>query len=249
MTLATVSHEGERHLPALDPESINHYRHLTAYHFVRAFLANVDVLDYGCGTGYGFNLLWRRAGLRSALGLDVSAEAIDYCKWSFEDVADRFRLVPPGEVPVPDEGFDAVLLFQVLEHVPDDVALLTKLRRAMRPGGKLFLTTPNVQFSGGDPEHPENPHHVREYSREALRAVCGKVFAAVEELGIGASLRAGGAGLGIERYLAYRGLRRVARRFRPPRYVAPVSLADFAVAPCDPKEALDLLFVCQKGTA
>jgi ubiquinone/menaquinone biosynthesis C-methylase UbiE len=47
-------------------------------------------------------------------------------------------------IPVSDESFDAVLLTQVLEHVPDPVRVLTELHRVLRPGGSMFLTAPLV---------------------------------------------------------------------------------------------------------
>src|SRR5437867_211740 len=97
-TICKVAHDGERHLPTLDPESINHYRHMTAYHFVLSRVRGGTILDYGCGTGYGANFLWRRGNLASLVAVDVSEEAIAYCRRSYEDVADVFRLLPPGEL-------------------------------------------------------------------------------------------------------------------------------------------------------
>jgi SAM-dependent methyltransferase len=45
-------------------------------------------------------------------------------------------------IPVPDESFDAVLLTQVLEHVPEPARVITELHRVLSPGGWLFLTAP-----------------------------------------------------------------------------------------------------------
>ncbi|HVS28579.1 MAG TPA: methyltransferase domain-containing protein [Solirubrobacteraceae bacterium] len=47
-------------------------------------------------------------------------------------------------IPVADESFDAVLLTQVLEHVPEPRAVLGELHRVLRAGGRLFLTAPLV---------------------------------------------------------------------------------------------------------
>jgi hypothetical protein len=60
--LEEIAHEGERHLRTLDPESRNHYRHLTAYHFALEYCRGRSVLDYGCGTGFGRT--WSCAGPR-----------------------------------------------------------------------------------------------------------------------------------------------------------------------------------------
>ena len=49
---------------------------------------------------------------------------------------------PADDLPVDDESFDAVLLTQVLEHVPEPGPVLSELRRVLRPGGRLYLTRP-----------------------------------------------------------------------------------------------------------
>jgi SAM-dependent methyltransferase len=57
----------------------------------------------------------------------------------------KVDLVASAEsIPVPDESFDAVLLTQVLEHVPEPARVLRELHRILRPRGSLFLTAPLV---------------------------------------------------------------------------------------------------------
>jgi SAM-dependent methyltransferase len=47
-----------------------------------------------------------------------------------------------GALPFPDDSFDAVLAFEVIEHVDDDTGLLGEMARVSRPGGVLVLSTP-----------------------------------------------------------------------------------------------------------
>jgi SAM-dependent methyltransferase len=245
LPLQPVAHDGERHLPTLDPESRNHYRHLTAYHFALSFCRERSVLDYGCGTGYGTNLVFRRSIPSRVTGMDMSQEAVDYCQRQYGDLAGRFVRVPPGVVPARAASFDTVLLFQTLEHVHDDVGLLVELRRVMKPGGVLLLTTPNVTWSGGDPDHPANPHHVREYDARRLAAACSCASFRVELFFLHGSFRAGGGGVGAERYVAYRAFRKLTGPLRPPViYRPPLSLADFSIRRTGSDRALDLLAVC-----
>jgi SAM-dependent methyltransferase len=53
------------------------------------------------------------------------------------------RTVPAGgALPFPDASFDAVLAFEVVEHVDDDTGLIDEVARVSRPGGILIMSTP-----------------------------------------------------------------------------------------------------------
>lgn len=244
-----MANAGERHLPALAPESINHYRHMTAYHFALSLVGGAEVLDYGCGAGYGLNLLYRSGKPAAICGVDCAESAIAYCRDAYPDIAGRFATLPPGATPFAAASLDLVLLFQVIEHVEDDRALLEGLARALRPGGRLVITTPNALTAGGDPDNPENRFHRREYSPARLRALCAGIFPEHRELGIHGSYRVHGSGTRLERWLAYRAVRKLARRLRRPLYLPPVSLADFTVRSSELARSLDLLFVCRRAPA
>lgn len=219
---------------------------MTAYHFALPMAAGKTILDYGCGTGYGTNFLYRRATPPTLKGVDVSEAAIAFCRASYEDIADSFLLIKPGRLPFADGSFELITLFQVIEHVLDDVGLILELHRVLAPGGLLLITTPNVEFSGGDPLSPLNPHHIREYDSKSLSMLCTRVFRGVTPLGVHGSLRMGGGGMGLEIFLPYRAVRRLLRYIRRPLYTAPCSLADFDVTARRMSQALDLLFICRK---
>ena len=51
---------------------------------------------------------------------------------------------PAHDLPVDDASFDAVLFTEVLEHTPNPAEVLVELHRVLRPGGRLFMTTPFV---------------------------------------------------------------------------------------------------------
>lgn len=72
------------------------------------------------------------------------------------------------EIPFPDESFDAVLMIEVIEHVEGDRQALGEIRRVLRPGGRLILTTPN----GATFPEPAR-YHLRHYTPEALRELVG----------------------------------------------------------------------------
>jgi SAM-dependent methyltransferase len=66
-------------------------------------------------------------------------------------------------IPIRDGAFDAVLLTQVLEHVPEPASVLAELHRILTKGGTLYLTVPLVW------ELHELPHDYYRYTSEGLR--------------------------------------------------------------------------------
>jgi 2-polyprenyl-3-methyl-5-hydroxy-6-metoxy-1,4-benzoquinol methylase len=71
-----------------------------------------------------------------------------------------------GALPFPDASFDAVLAFEVVEHVDDDTGLIDEVARVSRPGGMLIMSTP-VHASMWSPLD-DACGHVRRDEPEAL---------------------------------------------------------------------------------
>ncbi|MGE3835128.1 MAG: class I SAM-dependent methyltransferase [Acidimicrobiia bacterium] len=127
------------------------------------------ILDVGCGTGLMLDELAPRG---RAVGVDVSATALDFC---------RLRSAPAllradgGRLPVGDGEVDAVTAIGVIEHLDDDRAALEEWRRVLRPGGGLVLLTSAYQWMWSG--HDVSNHHTRRYrSRDVRRLLEGTGF-------------------------------------------------------------------------
>jgi SAM-dependent methyltransferase len=178
---------GERDAPSAPVERFDPNRfhgelveaeHLVRYLWAAGAVEDREVLDAGCGTGYGCALLVRRGGARRAVGIDISAEAVDEARSAYGgDERLEFEVGDVTALPLPDSSFDIVTCFETIEHVPGDVqpTLLTELARVLRPGGLLLLSSPNR-----DQYPPGNPHHLRELTASELRALLTELFPHVE---------------------------------------------------------------------
>lgn len=99
------------------------------------------VLDAGCGDGAFARALAEHGALVD--GVDVSHEAIRRARRAHAGSAVEVQVVPEGvALPFEEDRFDVVWAGKVLEHVVDPVAWLSDVRRVLRWGGRLVLTTP-----------------------------------------------------------------------------------------------------------
>ncbi|MCL4813518.1 MAG: methyltransferase domain-containing protein [Vicinamibacteraceae bacterium] len=152
--------------------------HLDRYEFAATFASGRHVLDCACGTGYGSALLATRGPAASVIGIDLDEATVAYAVRHHSRGGVRFLVADAGRLDMLESGsVDLVVSFETIEHVPDDLAMLGELRRVLRPGGRLVVSTPNnwpVEIS---------PFHVRTYDEAAFRAVLGGWFEVVAMYG------------------------------------------------------------------
>jgi SAM-dependent methyltransferase len=118
------------------------------------------VLDVGCGTGGNLTFL---QSYGHPYGVDYSLAAAAFTRdrgWP------RIAVGSATELPMPDRTFDLVTALGVIEHVPDDVAMLREMRRIARPGALLLLMTSAHRWLWS--RHDDAVHHVRRYRRSEL---------------------------------------------------------------------------------
>ena len=121
------------------------------------------ILDVGCGTGANLLLLSKYG---QAEGVDVSEDALAFCR---ARGLDKVKLGAGEELPYDDGTFDLVTAFDVVEHMDDDLAGLTEMRRVLRPGGRVLLFVPTFMFLWGLQD--DVSHHRRRYRLSELRRV------------------------------------------------------------------------------
>jgi len=118
------------------------------------------ILDAGCGTGRNLAEFGR---LGAAEGVDVSADAVEFCH---RRGLTGVQQAPLEELPFDDGRFDLILATDVIEHLDDDRRALAELRRVAVPGAHLVITVPAYQWLWS--QHDESMHHRRRYTASRL---------------------------------------------------------------------------------
>lgn len=129
-----------------------HYRTLILRDVARGFRGR-DLLDYGSGIGNDA-LVFGQAGFTVTLA-DISDCLLAFAAWRCRRRAISVRTVDLKVEAPPDDAFDFVLCFDVLEHIPDPLAVVRRIRRSMRDGAIFALHAP----FGEDPDHPMHVVH------------------------------------------------------------------------------------------
>ena len=103
------------------------------------------VLDLGCGQGVMLARLKKTYSIRG-IGIDISERMIEYAKKNFSQDNLSYLRANIEKIPFPDNTFDAVVSFDVLEHTAAYKKVIVEAFRVLKPGGKLLIYTMNKNY-------------------------------------------------------------------------------------------------------
>lgn len=153
---------GERTVPGIWHENYWFRRHEVVYLRIADLVTGMDVLEAGCGEGYGAHLLANHA--KSLHALDYDDYATGHVHAAYPDVPVlRANLV---QLPYADESFDVVVSLQTIEHLWNQEAFVAECLRVLRPGGTIVISTPNTLTFP-----PGNIYHPKELTPDELRSL------------------------------------------------------------------------------
>jgi 2-polyprenyl-3-methyl-5-hydroxy-6-metoxy-1,4-benzoquinol methylase len=231
---------GERTLPDVPEENYWYRRHLVVYEWIAAQVAGLHVVDVASGEGYGADVLARRAA--AVVGIEPNPDAHEHARLRYPRVEFRRDLAESFVEPC-----DAIVFLQTIEHVPDPGAVLEHFAAQLRPGGRVYLSTPNVlTLAPAGAEKSGNPWHVKEYRAQEFRALCEAHFASVEMLGLfhARKLRLHELAIRHARWDDVHARLRITRPFYG-RFTPAISARDFALRPDGLDRALDFVALCR----
>lgn len=187
--------------------------------FIQTFLKSDSgrILDVGCGLGFFIKAIQEQKPGWEAIGYEISEKAVSYANRE-----NGLNSVYSGIVEksgLEESSFDYITLWDVIEHIPKPQPLLNYLNSLLKPGGYLFMQTPNfpiqllkaklkVTLKGmqSDGHYLEAKDHINDYNMESLARLgrqCGFQKSDYYILKPILSMAGGGSGLGAKAKLAY----------------------------------------------
>jgi 2-polyprenyl-3-methyl-5-hydroxy-6-metoxy-1,4-benzoquinol methylase len=148
-------------------------------------LQDKNILDIGCYDGTLLSLIKNRNN--NFYGLDASEWSVEKTKEKGIN-AQKYFFDGKSKLPFPDEFFDAVTAGEIIEHIFDTDFFLEEIKRVLKSGGKLILSTPNVASLGRrlllffginpiletTPNEAESSGHIRYFTAKSLRCLLEK---------------------------------------------------------------------------
>jgi len=145
--------------------------HRGRYWWAAQVAAGRSVLDVGCGTGYGAQIL-ANAGALKVIGVDVAADVVEMAGREYRSDRLAFVCADAARLPFEDASFDLAVCFEVIEHLPMEAGVMDELRRVLRPDGIALISSPNSRvYPSG------NPHHVHQFAPDELLVAARRSFA------------------------------------------------------------------------
>jgi len=135
------------------PGTAAFFREIEAYRFEKlSYLSAVvddpgnagkSVLDVGCGVGNDLSRFVRQGALGT--GIDLAPHSIELARTNFAQrgLAGEFHVMNGEEMGFPDDSFDVVYCHTVLHFTPNPSAMISEIRRVLKPGGRAILMTVN----------------------------------------------------------------------------------------------------------
>lgn len=164
-----------RGLKEVEPESYDQLAGRSKFvcDWFRAKSRGDDILEIGSGTGWFAKFLIQNIRFSTYAGLEIENSARRIAQKYISDSRVTFCNGSGLRIPLPDSSIDTCVNFDVLEHVPKgtEKEFFSEIFRVLKPGGVMFLSTPNHHFMSTylDPAFFLQGH--RHYSASTLDSI------------------------------------------------------------------------------
>jgi ubiquinone/menaquinone biosynthesis C-methylase UbiE len=169
--MASYNWTGERLVTVIEDETAT--EHLHRYAFAMELCRNASVVDIACGEGYGSALLATVAA--DVTGIDIDPSVVKFASGKYVRNNLRFLQGNTSAIPLNSASADIVVSFETIEHHDQHDAMLQEIKRILKPGGLLVISTPD-RHAYSDERNFKNQFHVKELSGKEFRALLDKYF-------------------------------------------------------------------------
>src|SRR5882724_4847002 len=162
---------GEQFVPGV--HGLIELEHVHRYLQASRIAAVRVILDIASGEGYGSAMLAAHA--TKVIGVDISAEAIEYARKRYQRDNLTFLVGTCSDIPLPDASVDLVVSFETLEHHDQHDRMMEEVKRVLRPRGLLLISCPDKLHYTIEPGRL-NPFHVKELYKQEFEELLSKHF-------------------------------------------------------------------------
>jgi len=157
---------GERHTP--ERKGNIQLEHLHRYALACEYVEDKVVLDIACGEGYGSAMLSNFAN--QVFGVDISEETINHAQSKYQKDNIEFKVGSCSEIPLKDSSIDIVVSFETIEHHDQHEAMMNEVKRILKPGGLLIISSPD-KHEYSDVPGGKNAYHIKELYYDEFKSL------------------------------------------------------------------------------
>lgn len=131
------------------------------------------ILDMGCATG---DFISAAKKSYKVWGMDISSHAIETARQQNPEISQQLKIANSEQHEIPENHFDAIVLWDVIEHLWEPKAVLKQMKRWLKPNGFIFLSTPNIgamtaKLMGKRWAFMTPPEHLCFFSRTSMEKI------------------------------------------------------------------------------
>ena len=165
---------GERCVP-WTPDVQVVYEHMHRYLWAAQAVDGKRVLDLGSGEGFGAAILADRAS--TVVGVDVDEQTVAHARLNWSSASVSFEVASALDLSsFEPESFDAVVAFEIIEHLSDQRRMLAEIERVLAGDGVLIISTPDRR-TYSEATGQQNPFHEHELTYEEFSSLLASTFA------------------------------------------------------------------------
>jgi len=169
---------GERYIPGVGGSIALEHEH--RYRMCIDAVKGKKVLDIACGEGFGSSLLAQHAEF--VFGVDIDPAAVEHASNTYAHANISFLSGCCSEIPLDSCSVDVVVSFETIEHHDEHEEMMQEIRRVLKPGGALIISSPDKRIYS-EARNFKNEFHVKELYAEEFAALLEKNFKHVAMFG------------------------------------------------------------------